>query len=40
MVQLQVLEERLALEQDLVLLVVLVLVVPALAQEEQVMVLD
>lgn len=40
MVQLQVLEERLALEQYLVLLVVLVLVVPALAQEEQVMVLD
>lgn len=40
MVQLQVLGERLALVQDLVLLAVLVLVVPALAQEEQVMVLD
>lgn len=39
-VQLQVLGERLALVQDLVLLVVLVLVVPALAQEEQAMVLD
>lgn len=40
MVQLQVLEERLALVQDLVPLLVLVLVVLALAQEEQVTVLD